>query len=150
MSDKRLPELLREFCAVVGLHPVDILRRRMVLVRGIEVAFSEQGEDPDHYYAIFRFGAVAAGRSLRVFRLMLEANLLVYARDDAAMAMDPDTGGVVLSVRAAYGNAAAGRWLADTLAHFAEHGMYWKTNILECPDEMFNGIASGEYQWIKA
>lgn len=150
MTNSRLSEILRGFCAAVGIPPTDVVRRRLVFVRGIEVIFSELGDDTDHYVAIFRFGTVFAGRSLRVFRLMLEANLLVYARGDAVMAMDPDTGGVVLSIRASYEITDAGQWLANTLAHFAEHALYWKTNILECPDEMFSGIASGESQWIRA
>ncbi|MBP7565025.1 MAG: molecular chaperone Tir [Burkholderiaceae bacterium] len=150
MPDTRLNDLLQDFCSEVGLHPPEILRRRKVLVKGIDVGFSELLEDPDHFYLAFQFGAIAAGRTLKAWRLMLEANVLVYAKDVAVMGMDPDTGGVVLTLRGAYGPQASGRWLADTLAHFAEHGVYWQNNILDCPDEMFNGISSGLYQWIKA
>lgn len=148
MADNRLQELLQDFCDTVGLHPVEILRRRQVLVKGIDVVFAQPADDPDHFRVHFQFGAVAAGRSLKVFRLILEANVLVYAKEDAMMGMDPDTGGVVLMLRVAFG--VTGRWLADTLAHFAEHGLYWRNNILECPDPMLEGICSGFYVWIKA
>ncbi len=134
----------------VGLHPTEILRRQQVQVKGIDVMFSQLQDDDDHFYAAFQFGAVTAGRTLKVFRLMLEANVLVYAKDVALMGMDPETGGVVLSLRGAFGGATDGRWLADSLAHFAEHALYWQNNIIDCPDEMFNGVSSGEYQWIKA
>ena len=150
MAEDKLTELLEDFCDTVGLYPPEIIRRRQVQVKGLEVAFSSLEGDDEHYYFAYQFGAIAAGRTLKVFRLMLEANILVYAKDDAVMGMDPDTGGVVLSVRGTFGPAATGRWLADTLAHFAEHAIYWKKNILDCVDEMFNGISSGQYQWMRA
>ncbi|HTH62228.1 MAG TPA: molecular chaperone Tir, partial [Paraburkholderia sp.] len=43
-----------------------------------------------------------------------------------------------------------GEYLADLLGHYAEHGRYWQTNILESTDEMFEGIASGNYMWLRA
>ena len=119
-------------------------------VKGLEVVFNSGDAKGGHFYFSYQFGAIAAGRTLKVFRLMLEANVLVYAKDDAVMGMDPDTGGVVLLVRGTFGPDITGRWLADTLAHFADHAIYWQKNILDCVDEMFNGISSGQYQWMRA
>lgn len=146
-----LNDLLSDFCQCVGLADAStVIGRRMVQVKGMEVGFEALSDDPDHFQIQFRFGAMAAGRALRVFRLMLEANLLVYAKDNAHFAMDPDTGESVLLLRATFGVTSTGQWLADTLAHYAEHGLYWKNNILSCQDEQFNGVASGEYQWLRA
>lgn len=148
--DDKLIALLQDFCDTVGLYPPEILRRRQVQVKGLEVVFTPGSAQDGHFYFSYQFGAIAAGRTLKVFRLMLEANVLVYAKDAAVMGMDPDTGGVVLSVRGTFGPDITGRWLADTLAHFADHAIYWKKNILDCVDEMFNGISSGQYQWMRA
>ncbi|WPB57937.1 CesT family type III secretion system chaperone [Xylophilus sp. GOD-11R] len=149
-EEDKLTDLLREFCDTVGLYPPEILRRKQVQVKGMEVNFTRPAAGAEHFFFSYQFGAIAAGRTLKVFRLMLEANILVYAKDDAVIGMDPDTGGVVLSVRGTFGPGATGRWLADTLAHFAEHAIYWRKNILDCIDEMFNGISSGKYQWMRA
>lgn len=150
MSIDKLNQLLTDFCETVGLYPPEIVRRAQVQVKGMDVVFRCNEGDDDHFYFSYQFGAIAAGRTLKVFRLMLEANVLVYAKDHAVLGMDPDTGGVVLSIRGVFGAQASGRWLADTLAHFAEHAIYWKNNILECIDEMFNGISSGQFQWMRA
>lgn len=149
-ADEKLVDLLNDFCDTVGLYPAEIIRRRQVQVKGLDVTFVRGTEEDGLFYFSYQFGAIASGRTLKVFRLMLEANVLVYAKDDAVMGMDPDTGGVVLMVRARFAPTANGRWLADTLAHFADHAIYWKKNILDCIDEMFNGISSGQYQWMRA
>jgi Tir chaperone protein (CesT) family len=150
MADDRLKTLLQDFCDTVGLYPVEVLRRRQLVVKGIDVVFTELPEDEQHCYAAFQFGALAAGRSLKIFRLMLESNVLVYAKELAVMGMDTDSGGVVLTLRIAYGETTTGSWLADNLAYFAEHAIYWKKNIMDCADERFNGITSGTYTWIQA
>lgn len=146
-----LTDLLANLCECVGLvDALTVIERRMLQVMGMEVGFEVLSDDPDHFQIQFRFGAIASGRALRVFRLMLEANLLVYAKDNAHFALDPDTGESVLLLRVAFGGATTGQWLADTLSHYAEHGLYWKNNILSCEDEQFNGVASGDYQWLRA
>ncbi len=151
MNDDPLAPVLTDFCAEVGLpNAARVISRRMVQVKGMDVVFWHvEDDDPDHLYLHFQFGAIAAGRTLRAWRLMLEANMVIYAKDDARMAVDPDSGGVVLLVKVRLGPDITGRWLADTLAHYGEHGLYWQGNIFDCPDELFNGIASGAYQWIR-
>lgn len=145
-----LTHLLRDLCQCVGLpDPETVIARRMVQVRGMEVGFEVFDDAPDHFQIHFRFGAIAAGRALRVFSLMLEANLLVYAKDNAHFALDPDTAESLLLMRVAFSESTTGKWLADTLMHYAEHCKYWKNNILSCEDEQFNGVASGEYQWLR-
>ena len=146
-----LEYLLRDFCQCVGLPDAEtVIARRMVQVRGMEVGFEVFDDEPDHFQIHFRFGSIAAGRALRIFSVMLEANLLVYAKDDAHFALDPDTAESLLLLRVAFCESSTGKWLADTLVHYAEHGQYWKNNILNCEDEQFNGVASGEYKWLKA
>lgn len=150
MDADPLQALLGEFCDTVGLPDrAAVLAKRLVYVKGMDVSFETMEGDAGHFQMYFRFGAIAAGRALRVFRLMLEANLLVYAKDNAHFAVDPDTGESVLMMRAAFGPETTGQWLANTLAHYAEHGLYWRANILDAPDEQFNGVASREYQWIR-
>jgi len=36
------------------------------------------------------------------------------------------------------------------LSHYAEHGRYWRSNIIESSDEMFQGIVAGDYFWLRA
>jgi len=146
-----LSDLLADFCRCVGLPDAStVVDRCMVMVKGMEVGFESLEDDENHFQIQFRFGSVTAGRSLRVFRLMLEANLLVYAKDNANFAIDPDTGVSVLLLRVPFGAGISGEWLAETLAHYAEHGLYWQNNILNCHDDLFNGVASGQYQWLRA
>ncbi|RYX91570.1 MAG: molecular chaperone Tir [Comamonadaceae bacterium] len=150
MEADQLQALLTDFCDAVGLPDrVSVVAKRLVYVKGMDVSFETMEGDAGHFQMYFRFGAIAPGRALRVFRLMLEANLLVYAKDNAHFGMDPDTGESVLMLRAAFGPETNGQWLANTLAHYAEHGLYWRNNILDSPDEQFNGVASREYQWIR-
>ena len=81
---------------------------------------------------------------------MLESNILVYARESGVLGVDAETGNAVLSIRSHFGPEVGGEWLSETLSYFAEHAHYWQKNILECNDEMLNGITSGKYQWLKA
>jgi hypothetical protein len=148
MADTRLQDLLKDFCETVGLYPVEILRRRQVQVKGVEVRFAQYTDDEDHFYVNFDFGAIAAGRTLRVFRLMLEANAMIYAKETAVLGMDTETGCVILTLRSAFG--VTGQWLADNLSYFADHAVYWQKNILDCPDERFTGVSSGLYKWMQA
>jgi hypothetical protein len=101
-------------------------------------------------YLNFHFGVVTAGRSLSVFRLLLESNLTVYAQDQAQVGINPDTGGIILIVRVPMTPDISGQWLAETLSHYAEHGRYWNDNILRAVDEAFDGLCSGDYLWLKA
>ncbi|MGF6851275.1 hypothetical protein OKW29_000161 [Paraburkholderia sp. CI3] len=71
-----------------------------------------------------------------------------YAQDPAQLGFDADNGGIVLIVRIPFDDDVNGEWLADLLAHYAEHGRYWQKNILESTDGMFDGIATGQYMWI--
>lgn len=151
MDEDRLRNLLRDFCDATGIvNPNSVVEERAVFVKGMDVSFETHEGDSDHFHIHFRFGAIMAGRALRVFRLMLEANLLVYAQDNGRFALDPDSSESVLMLRASFGPDTTGKWLSETLLHYAEHGMYWRNNILHGEDERFNGIASRDYQWICA
>jgi Tir chaperone protein (CesT) family len=151
MSSERYGELIHELCMAVGLPDVDhVLRTRSIEVEGFDVRLEYFDNDLDAIYLNFHFGAVTAGRTLVVFRLMLEANLLIYAQDQAQLGLDTDTGGVVLVLRIPMTPDVNGNVLADLLAHYAEHGHYWRRNIIESTDEMFEGIAAGEFTWLRA
>ncbi|WP_118179585.1 CesT family type III secretion system chaperone [Paraburkholderia phosphatilytica] len=151
MSTERYTQVMTELCQVVGLPDVDhVLDTRSIEVEGFDVRLDYFDRDLDAMYANFHYGTVTAGRTLVVFRLMLEANLLVYAQDQAQLGLDTDTGGIVLVLRLPFGDELDGELLAELLAHYAEHGRYWRSNIIESSDEMFEGIASGEYFWLRA
>ena len=151
MSSERYRSVITELCTVVGLPDVEhVLRTRSVEVEGFDVRLDYFERDLDAMYANLHFGAVTAGRTLAVFRLMLEANLLIYAQDQAQLGLDGDTGGIVLVLRLPFDDGLGGEMLADLLAHYAEHGRYWRQSIIESSDEMFEGIASGEYFWLRA
>lgn len=151
MSSDRYAALIGELCEAIGLpDTAAVLERKSIETDGFEVLLNHYENDADALYLNFHFGIVTAGRTLRVFRMMLEANLNLYAQDQAQLGIDPDTTGIVLIVRIPMGDDVDGPWLADTLGHYAEHGRYWKTNISEATEEMFLGVASGDYQWIRA
>jgi Tir chaperone protein (CesT) family len=151
MSSERYTSLVTGLCTTVGLADVDkVLRTRTIEVEGFDVRLDYLECDLDAMYANFHFGTVTAGRTLVVFRLMLEANLLIYAQDRAQLGMDSDTGGIVLVLRLPFDADLDGEALANLLAHYAEHGRYWRQNIIESSDEMFEGIASGELFWLRA
>jgi hypothetical protein len=150
-ANERFIGLVRELCRVVGLPTAEpVLATGSLQVEGFDVRLENFPEDPGAIYTNFHFGTVTAGRTLTVFRLMLEANLLIYAQRQAQLGLDADTGGIVLIVRLPVTADVNGELLADTLAHYAEHGRYWRRNIIESTDEMFEGIANGTFLWLRA
>jgi Tir chaperone protein (CesT) family len=146
-----LEPLLRQLCEAVGFNDVDgVIERRLIEVEGFECSFDTPAADAGALYLLINFGLPMAGRTLKVFRAMLESNLLVYAQDQAQLGIDPETGTVLLIVRVFLGDDIDGAWLADTITHYCEHGRYWRDHLLCSEDEMYNGILSGEYFWIRA
>ncbi|KML43900.1 molecular chaperone Tir [Burkholderia cepacia] len=143
--------LIGELCTAVGLPDVDhVLQTRTIEVEGFDVRLDHFDNDQGALYVNFHYGTVTAGRTLTIFRLMLEANLLIYAQDQAQLGMDSDTGGIVLIVRVPFADDVTGETVADLLSHYAEHGRYWRQNIIESSDDMFEGIATGEFIWLRA
>lgn len=150
MSKERFSELVTELCLNVGIpDPKEILRRGQIEVDGYLVDLEYEPEDAEALYLIYDFGTVSAGRSLKVFRLMLEANCGVYAADQALLGMDSDTGNVTLMVRCPFSDEFNGPKLADTLGHYSEHGAYWRKLILAAPEEAYNSLMNGRYDWIR-
>jgi hypothetical protein len=151
MSIERFAEVVRDVCTVVGLPDPDfVLQTRTIEVEGFDVRLDHFENDPEAMYVNFHYGTVTAGRTLVVFRLMLEANLLIYAQDQAQLGLDTDTGGIILILRLPLTPDVDGAVVADLLSHYAEHGRYWRNNIIESTDEMFMGIVSGDYFWLRA
>ena len=151
MSFDRFTELVEQLCDVLGLpDPAAVLERRVVEVEGFTVVLDHVEADPKAMYLQFDFGIATSGRTLRIFRLMLESNLLIYAQDQAQLGLDPDSGAVLLIMRVPFSKDLNGTWLAETLSHYAEHGRYWRTHLLEPSDDEFNGIALGNFAWMKA
>lgn len=151
MSAHRYQQLIRDLCEVVGLPDADAaIARNALEVEGFEVLLGHYENDPEAMYLNFAFGAVTSGRSLRVYRLMLEANLSLYAQDQAQLGLDADSGVVLLVVRVPMLDGVDGHYLADTFNHYVEHGRYWRENILLAEDEMFESLSQGEYTWLRA
>ena len=151
MSAERFGGLVRQLCEAIDLpDPEAVLARGAVEVEGFEILLRHFENDVDAMYLNFDFGIVTAGRTLRVFQLMLESNLTVYAQDQAQLGLNPDTGGVLLIVRVPITDEIDGAWLAETLTHYTEHGRYWRDNMSTATDEMFGGLCSGQYVWLRA
>jgi Tir chaperone protein (CesT) family len=151
MSYERYTDLVEQLCGAIGLpDPAAVLERRVVEVEGFSVVLDHVETDPRAMYLQFDFGIATTGRTLRIFRLMLESNLLIYAQDQAQLGLDPESGAVLLIMRVPFSNDLNGEWLAETLSHYAEHGRYWRTNMLEASDDEFDGIAQGNFAWIRA
>ncbi|MFC5606787.1 CesT family type III secretion system chaperone [Variovorax soli] len=148
---ERYAALVLELCAALGIpDPNAVLRSRRLEFAGFDVLLDYFPDDPAAMYMLFDYGAATAGRSLPVFRLMLESNLLIYAQDQAQLGLDPDTGNVLLIVRIPLDGEVTGEWLFDTVDHYAEHGKYWRENLIRSPDEIFEGLGQGQYTWIRA
>ncbi|CAN7380252.1 CesT family type III secretion system chaperone [Trinickia sp. LjRoot230] len=151
MSAQLYEQLVTQLCDVLGFHnPRHVLDSGALEIEDFEVRLAHLEADNDAMYMNFHFGTVTAGRTLTVFRLMLEANLLIYAQEQAQLGLDSNTGGIVLIVRVVMDYDIDGDWLADLLEHYADHGRYWRKNIIESADEMFDGIASGMFIWLRA
>ncbi len=151
MSYERYSELVTALCGVVGIPDAPtVLERGTMEVEGFDVRLEHFENDEAAMYLNFDYGIVTAGRTLRIFRLLLESNLLVYAQDQAQIGLNPDTGGVLLIVRIPMNEDVDGPWLAETFDHYVEHGRYWRDNILTATDEMFEGICRGDYLWMRA
>jgi hypothetical protein len=147
----RFQYLVRELCDVIDMPDAEyVISRGAIEVDGFEVLLTNFENDPIAMYLNFHLGIVTPGRTLRVFRLMLEANLSIYAQDQAQMGLNPDTGGILLLIRVPMGEQITGIWLAETLTHYAEHGRYWLNNVVGSTDELFEGICSGDYFWLRA
>lgn len=150
MSDGVLDALLAEVAAEVGLaDPSSVVSSRRMEIDGFECSFEVSEADADALYLLFDFGIATAGRTLRLFTAMLEANLTTYAQDQAQLGIDADTGATMLVVRIPGLQGIDIGWLVDTLVHYATHGRYWRDTIFQASDEMFEGISRGDYEWIR-
>lgn len=146
-----LEDVLRALCAEIGLHDAQAcIDARMLTVEGFECSFEMPEDAQQTMYLLFNFGIATAGRTLRLFKAMLEANITTYAQDQAQLGIDSESGVTLLIVRIDTADAGDAAWLCDILAHYAEHGRYWRDNIFRADDEMFEGLAAGDYTWIRA
>ena len=151
MSDQVLETLLEAVALEVGLgDPGSVVSARRIEVQGFECSFEITESDNDALYLLFDFGIATAGRTLRLFTAMLEANLTTYAQDQAQLGIDADSGVAILVVRIPGIKEIDVGWLVDTLAHYAAHGLYWRDTIFQASDEMFEAISRGAYEWIRA
>jgi len=151
MSIKRRDALFIEVCQVLGMpYSQQTVNSGFLQVRDFDATLDFYDDDPAAIYLSFRYGIVTSGRTLRVFKLLLEANLSIYAQDQAQLGLDAESEGIVLLLRIPLSDDLNGEYLADLIDHYVEHGMYWRNNILQASDEMFDNLASGAYLWIKA
>jgi hypothetical protein len=94
MSVEQYEDLVTQLCEVIQLPDARaVLERGWVEVEGFEVLLAHYANDPAAMYLNFHFGVVTAGRSLAVFRLLLESNLTVYAQDQAQAGVNPTRAG---------------------------------------------------------
>ena len=150
MSFDRYCQLIADLCQSVGIPDADeVLTRGELRVGALTVQIPFFDNDPEAIYLAYNFGAVSAGRTYRIFRMMLEANFVVYAMDQAQLGLDSTSEAVMLIVRCPMDPDINGEWLADTLAHYADHGIYWRDNIMSSPDEILESLLDGKYSWIK-
>lgn len=151
MSNQRYTDVVLDLCHVLGIPETDhVLKTRAIVVEGFDVSLENYDEEPNILYVHFQYGIVTGGRTLSVFRLLLEANITIYAQDQAQLGIDEANGGIILLARVDLTDEINGEWLADLLAHYAEHGRYWRDNIFQTADEMFEQLAQGTYLWIRA
>lgn len=151
MSLERRDQLIRELCELRGIGDAEhVINQGVVCIDDFDIAIDYFDEDAAAIYVNFQFGVVSGGRTLRVFRLLLEANLSIYAQDQAQLGIEAETGGIVLVVRGILADDTDGQWLVELIEHYVEHGRYWRDNILLSDDEMFRHLSDGSYVWIRA
>lgn len=151
MSHERFNGLVLDLCATLQHPDADaVLSTGSISMRDFDVLLSNFDGDERAIYLSFNFGVLMAGRTLRVFRLMLEANLSVYAQDQAQLGLDADSGCAQLIVRIPMVDGVDGPWLSEMLDHYIEHGRYWKDTIMGANDDMFQSLCAGQFQWIRA
>lgn len=149
-GEGRYQQLVVELCAALEIPDAGVvLRERRLRFLEFDVVVDHVLNDPQALYIQFDYGGTTAGRTLSVFRLMLESNLLIYAQDQAQLGLDPDTGNSQLIVRVPMSEDIDGVWLAETLHHYADHGRYWRDHLLQAPDALFEAISHGDYLWLK-
>ena len=72
MSIERRDQLIREICTLRDVPGVDeVLARGELEIDSFDVAIDHFAEDGDAVYVTFQYGIVTAGRTLRVYRLLL-------------------------------------------------------------------------------
>jgi len=146
----RFAELVQGLCDAAGLEDAQTaLAHEAVEIDGWMVRLIHSESDPDALYMYFDFGTVSTGRRIRCFQLMLEANLTLYAQDQAQLCLDADTGHALLTVRVHMSDELDGAWMMSTCNHYSEHGKYWRDNISNACDDAFNGLCEGHYMWMR-
>ena len=142
--------LIEQLCAELEVpDALQVIERKHLEVDGFDIVFDYMEADPDAMYLQFDFGVATQGRTLSIFRLMLESNYLIYAQDQAQLGLDPDNGTARLIIRVAMMDDIDGLWLVDMLNHYLAHGHYWRDNLLAAPDELFEAICAGDYTWMR-
>lgn len=109
---------------------------------------SQKFED-DAAFLHISFGLVTAGRTLRIYRLLLEANLTVYAQDQAQLGINPEDDNIILISRIPIDGDFNAYRIAELAYHYVEHGRYWKNTLMECNDDMYEDLCTGHYLWIR-
>jgi hypothetical protein len=151
MSIERRDALFIETCQVLGIPCSEqTINAGMMEVGGFDARLDFYDDDPAALYLNFEYGIVTSGRTLRIFRLLLEANFSIYAQDQAQLGLDAERESIVLLLRIPFYNDLDGAYIASLIEHYIEHGLYWRENILQASDEMFDNLASGAYFWIRA
>jgi hypothetical protein len=149
MSQERYVEIVSDLCRVANIDDAEgALERGALEVDGFTFQVRYHENDPQAMYMNMELGRVATQRMLRVFLLMLESNLTLYAQDQAQLGID-EQGQVLLCVRVPFSDDIDGRWMAETCAHYTEHGRYWRDNLSNASDDMFNGLCEGRYMWMR-
>ncbi|CTP92888.1 hypothetical protein XTPLMG728_3396 [Xanthomonas translucens pv. poae] len=156
MSQPGFSRLIDDLCAALGMVPANVAGTHFSFENdGFQVTLRYPDQDalaePDAaMYLLIGFGVLPPGRTLQIFRLMLEANLSVYAQDQAQLGLEPASGEVVLIARVGLDADISGDWLADLVNHYVQHGRYWRDTIFACTDDMYSALCTGEYLWIRA
>jgi hypothetical protein len=151
---KRFSSLVDALCREIGIPAdPDVVRDfGMIEVGGFHVMVTHMQADEQAMYLNFCFSCVSPGRTLGVFRAMLQSNFTVYGQDQAQLGLQPDHGSVLLIVRVPMTEEIDGAYLAETIQHYSEHGRYWVETLHAVEDEMYlpSPFSPEPFVWIKA
>jgi hypothetical protein len=151
VTRQRYEDLVKDVCKAFEIGDAQaVLQRGALEVSGHEIAMLHLSNDEHAMYMNFNFGICSAGKTLRLFHLMLQSNLTIYSQDQAQLGVSPDTGVVLLIVRVPMTDDIDGAWLAETFTHYSEHGRYWRQNISDVADDQYLGPPSAHFVWMRA
>ncbi|WP_034302077.1 CesT family type III secretion system chaperone [Herbaspirillum sp. RV1423] len=144
MSKQLYEKLIHDLCEISqNKNPKSIIDGGPVSVNDVVFSIHPGTEMNEGTLLVYcDFGEIFKGREAEVSRMLLEANLLMYAANGPMYAISPLSGRVIYQHRYAI-DALTGKSLRDALVFVAAKAKEWrKTQLLDNPPVKANAAAA--------